>query len=55
VLLEIVNGWCTFEFEEKVITPGAPAAIVQNAVEFARERLGFEPDERQAEVLLSDA
>jgi hypothetical protein len=33
----------------------APAAVVTDIVEFARTKLGFEPDEKQAEVLRSTA
>jgi hypothetical protein len=31
------------------------ASLNVDLVDFARERLGFEPDERQAEVLRSEA
>jgi hypothetical protein len=47
------NGWPTSApeiTEERREKPAAP-----DAVEFARTRLGIEPDERQAEVLRSEA
>jgi hypothetical protein len=49
-----VRRFCTFEFKEREIPAGLPRKRELNAVEFARERLGFEADERQAEVLLSE-
>ena len=46
--------WLTFESDEAEMGVTARAEI-PGAVEFARERLGFEPDERQAAVLQSRA
>jgi hypothetical protein len=45
--------WWTFE--GGVYMGGEEEARVPGVVEFARETLGFEPDERQAEVLASEA
>jgi len=50
--------WCTFEWDraEAVERAGAKEdPAIPGVVEFARERLGFEPDDRQTEVLGSEA
>jgi tRNA(Met) C34 N-acetyltransferase TmcA len=46
--------WCTFDRRQRRVGVRAKEEIPE-VVEFARERLGFEPDERQAEVLGSKA
>lgn len=46
--------WSTFERGRGTVEPGTELAAAE-VVEFARERLRFEPDERQAEVLGSAA
>ena len=54
-----VKGWESKWFTDAALNPGAvvrlPAVENPDAAEFARERLGFEPDEKQAEVLRSEA
>ena len=48
-----VTGWrCPVRGDRQ--EPGAKP-VIPDAVEFARLRLGIEPDEKQAEVLLSEA
>ena len=55
VVLDSVRLGCTFKYSSGEITARKPKIRLLNAVEFAREKLGFEPDARQAEVLLSEA
>ncbi|MBV8842417.1 MAG: hypothetical protein JO307_06360, partial [Bryobacterales bacterium] len=54
-----LGAWCTFDWDQsRVVERTAADAVragVPDAVEFARERLGFEADERQAAVLASEA
>lgn len=42
-------------YEERGLTTGEPQDEEMDAAMFARERLGFEPDEQQARVLREDA
>jgi hypothetical protein len=48
-----VKDLWTFGASEPVEVVRTEAPLVQDAVEFARSRLGFEPDEQQRRVLLS--
>ena len=52
----IEGAWCTFDIDRKQEgTEASGGDTEMDVARFARERLNFEPDERQAEVLLSNA